>query len=122
MNAKKQEVEAAEEAYRPSEVGFLAGLVSKTATIQEKGAAFALSIRLPMREYFIVKALAQRSGKSMNMMFVHLCRVGVEALYDELPAADAEAIRQEASRLHWEARKQDTGSPNYESSTEGEAA
>lgn len=122
MNAKKQGHEEAEEAYRPTEVEFLAGLVSKTATIQEKSAAFAVSIRLPSHEYVTVKALSQRSGKSVNTMFVHLVRAGMEALYGELPAADGAAIRSEASRLHWEARKQDTGSPNYESSTEGEAA
>ena len=122
MNAKKQGREEAEEAYRPTEVEFLAGLVSKTATIQEKSAAFALSVRLPSHEYFTVKALSQRSGKSVNTMFVHLVRAGMEALYQELPDSDGVAIRSEASRLHWEARKQDTGSPNYEASNEGEAA
>ncbi len=122
MNAKRKIDEAEEEDYRPSEVEFLAGLVSKTATIQEKSAAFAVSARLPSHEYFKVKALAQRSGKSVNTIFVHLVRSGLEALHAKLPASDMREIYTEANRLHWEARNQDTGSPNYETSDGEQAA
>ena len=106
----------------PTEAEMLAGLVQRTSRIEEFGAAFAVSVRVPLYEYYTVKALAQRSGKSINTMFVHLVRVGLEALANELEEADVVSIGREASRLMHESRKQDQASRISYHAEDGEQA
>ena len=106
----------------PTEAEMLAGLVQRSSKIEEFGAAFAVSVRVPLYEYYTVKALAQRSGKSVNTMFVHLVRVGQEALANELEEADVSAIAREASRLMHESRKQDQLSSVSYRAEDGEQA
>lgn len=122
MNEKQKGFAQQEAPYRPTEVEFLAGLVSKTAKIQEKSAAWPMSIRVPVGDFSSVKALSEYSGKSMNTIAVHLIRVGLEALFDELPEDESAAIRVEANRMHWETRKGDSACPNYEATDQEEAA
>ena len=91
MNAKRRVIPIApdqEPSSRISEAEFLAGLVSKTAKIQEKSAARAMTNRIPVSDYFRIKALSDYSGLSINQTVVHLLRVGLEALADELPDDD----------------------------------
>lgn len=106
----------------PTQAEMLAGLVRKTATIQEFNAAFAVSVRVPLWEYYSLKALAQRSGKSTNTMFVHLVRVGLEALANELDESDVLDIGREASRLMHESMKQDQSSRVTYQAEDGEQA
>ena len=73
-------------------------------------------------DFSSVKALSEYSGKSMNTIAVHLIRVGLEALFDELPEDESAAIRVEANRMHWETRKGDSSCPNYEATDQEEAA
>ena len=106
----------------PTEAEMLAGLVQRSSKIEEFGAAFAVSVRVPLYEYYSVKALAQRSGKSTNTMFVHLVRVGLESLANELDDSDVSEIGREASRLMHEARKQDQASRVSYQAEDGEQA
>jgi hypothetical protein len=113
VNAKRRVIPIApdqEPSSRISEAEFLAGLVSKTAKIQEKSAARAMTNRIPVSDYFRIKALSDYSGLSINQTVVHLLRVGLEALADELPDDDLQAVLELADRSDFA----DRGSPDRE--------
>ena len=111
MNAKRRVIPPIDDDdFRPTELECLAALVSKTGSIREFSAARPMTIRVPLHDFFRIKALADYSGLSMNQISVHLFRAALEALAAELPSADSESVRKLADGMHWEARKESADS------------
>ena len=87
----------------PTELEMTVGLLSKSATSQEVGAAVSMSVRLPLIVHSTLKAMAEHSGLSINRVAVQVLRVGIDAVGDALPAEDALSIESIRSRLIHEA-------------------
>ena len=75
-------------------IDHLVGMISKTAITQERAVAYPMSNRVPLREYTLIKTLAEYSGKSVNQVVVHLLRVALDELFEALPAEDYDAVQQ----------------------------
>lgn len=79
----------------PTEIDQLVGLVSKTMKVSEVGvSAWPVTLRVPFGTHTVIKAVAQYSGRSVNQIAVALMRVGLEELYEAMPADEMEAIRE----------------------------
>jgi predicted DNA-binding protein len=83
----------------PTELEQTVALISKTAQQEERGVAKSLSVRMPYTVYSTLKAMADHSGQSINKIAVQILRVGIDAVSDELPADDANAIAEIRSAL-----------------------
>lgn len=83
----------------PTELELTVGLLAKSATMQEVGAAKSLSVRMPWPIFATVKAMAEYSGLSLNRVVLQLMRAGVEAVGEALPDADGRAIAEIKSRI-----------------------
>ena len=75
-------------------IDHLVGMISKTAFTQERTSAYSMSNRVPLREYTLIKTLAEYSGKSVNQVVVHLLRVALDELFKALPAEDYDKIQE----------------------------
>lgn len=84
---------------KPTELEQTVGLLSKTARMQEVGAAHALSVRMPILVFATLKAMAEHSGQSINKIAVQILRVGIDSVSDALPDADANTIDKIRSRV-----------------------
>lgn len=83
----------------PTELELTVGLFSKTATMQEVGAAKSLSVRMSWSIFATVKAMSEYSGLSMNRTVLQLMRAGIEAVGEALPDADGRAIAEIKHRV-----------------------
>ncbi len=120
MNAKRRVIPSGtdEDDFRPNQLEFLTDLVSRTGSIREVSAARPMTIRVPLSDFFRIKAIAEYSGLSMNQISVHLFRAAIEALAGELRPAEWDDIRQRADGWLWEARKEPA--EQYQAPEEGE--
>lgn len=76
----------------PTSLDMLIGMVSKTANEDGFGWVQSISIRMPMHLACTVDALAQHSGQSRNKLMVKCMEVALDALWQELPQSEREAI------------------------------
>jgi hypothetical protein len=90
---------------RPSELEQTVGMLAKTASMQEAGAAVPMSVRLPLYVHCQIKAMAEHSGHSINRIAIQVLRVGIDAITEALPEGDAIAIQKRANRLAHEAHE-----------------
>lgn len=77
---------------QPSELEQAVSLISKSASHSEVGAAQALTVRLPVLVFATIRAFSEHSGQSMNKITGQLLRVAIDAVQEELPPEDANAI------------------------------
>lgn len=83
----------------PDELEQAVMLLAKSATMNEAGSAHGFSVRMPTIVYATVKAMAEHSGLSVNRVVVQILRVGIDAVGQALPGADAHAIADIRARM-----------------------
>ena len=70
----------------PSEIEFLADMVSGNGETEFVGVTRAITLRLPITLYATVKAMAENSkGQSMNTVVEQMVRVAIDQLEEQLP-------------------------------------
>lgn len=85
--------------YTPSELEMTLALLTKSGESKEIGASKSITLRLPWSVFASLKAMAEHSGHSVNKVTIQTLRVGIDALADALPEADASDIQRIRSRI-----------------------
>lgn len=85
--------------YTPSELEMTLALLTKSGESKELGASKSITLRLPWSVIASLKAMAEHSGQSVNKIAIQTLRVGIDALADALPEADAAGIQHIRSRI-----------------------
>lgn len=85
--------------YTPTELEMTVSLLTRSGEHREIGASKSITLRLPWLVFASLKAMSEHSGQSLNKIAIQTLRVGIDALADALPDADASDIQHIRSRI-----------------------